>query len=139
MKALIQPQMSKILDGIIGVVLFGTLHRGIDNVTLGELLQRILRAGVAGEAASLIVLRIDNEMVLDTVYSFSTITREKNIPVYCFFEQKSSKVSKMFGDDYKDFIVDEKSAILDGYESYGLLFDHYQFNKFSDPEDGNWR
>jgi hypothetical protein len=78
-------------------------------------------------------------MVLDIVYSFSTITHEKNIPIYCFFEQKSSKVSKIFGDNYKDFIVDEKSAILDSCESYSLPLDHYQFNKFSDPEDGNWR
>ncbi|EDN94245.1 predicted protein [Sclerotinia sclerotiorum 1980 UF-70] len=45
----------------------------------------------------------------------------------------------MFGDDYKDFIVDEKSAILDGCERYGLPLDHYQLNKFSDPKDGNWR
>ena len=139
MKALIQPQMSKILDDTTGVVLLGTPHRGTDNVTSGELLQRILRAGAAGEAASLTVLRTDNEMVLDAVHSFSTITREKDIPVHCFFEQKSSKVSKMFGDDYKDFIVDEKSAILDGCESYGLPLDHYQLNKFSDPEDGNWK
>ncbi|KAM0139062.1 hypothetical protein ACHAP3_003330 [Botrytis cinerea] len=138
-KALIQPQMSKILDDTAGVVLLGTPHRGTDNVTSGELLQRILRAGAAGEAASLTVLRTDNEMVLDAVHSFSTITREKDIPVHCFFEQKSSRVSKMFGDDYKDFIVDEKSAILDGCESYGLPLDHYQLNKFSDPEDGNWK
>ncbi|TGO31109.1 hypothetical protein BPAE_0001g00030 [Botrytis paeoniae] len=138
-KALIQSQMSKILDGTTGVVLLGTPHRGTDNVTSGELLQRILRAGAAGEAASLTVLRTDNEMVLDAVHSFSTITRERNISVHCFFEQKSSKVSKMFGDDYKDFMVDEKSAILDGCERYGLPLDHYQLNKFSDPEDGNWR
>lgn len=136
---MIQPQMSKILDVTIGVVLLGTPHRGTDNVTSGELLQRIIRAGTAGDSASVTVLRADNEMVLDVVHSFSTITREKNIPVHCFFEQKSSKVSKMFGDDYKDFIVDEKSAILDGCESYGLPLDHYQLNKFSDPEDGNWR
>ncbi|EDN93035.1 hypothetical protein SS1G_08900 [Sclerotinia sclerotiorum 1980 UF-70] len=45
----------------------------------------------------------------------------------------------MFGDDYKDFIVDEESAILDGFERYGLPLDHYQLNKFSDPKDGNWR
>ncbi|PQE28651.1 vegetative incompatibility het-e-1 protein [Rutstroemia sp. NJR-2017a WRK4] len=138
-KAMIQPQMSKILDVTIGVVLLGTPHRGTDNVTSGELLQRIIRAGTAGESASVTVLQADNEMVLDVVHSFSTITREKNIPVHCFFEQKASKVSKMFGDDYKDFIVDEKSAILDGCESYGLPLDHYQLNKFSDPEDGNWR
>ncbi|APA08684.1 hypothetical protein sscle_04g034540 [Sclerotinia sclerotiorum 1980 UF-70] len=138
-KALIKPQMSKILDFTIGVILLGTPHRGTDNITSSELLQRIIRAGAAGEAASLIALEANNEMVLDAVQGFSMVAHEKNIPVHCFFEQKSSKVSKMFGDDYKDFIVDEKSAILDGCERYGLPLDHYQLNKFSDPKDGNWR
>ncbi|KAJ8058482.1 hypothetical protein OCU04_012670 [Sclerotinia nivalis] len=138
-KALIKPQMSKILDFTIGVILLGTPHRGTDNITSSELLQRIIRAGAAGEAASLIALEANNEMVLDAVQGFSMVAHEKNIPVHCFFEQKSFKVSKMFGDDYKDFIVDEKSAILDGCERYGLPLDHYQLNKFSDPKDGNWR
>ncbi|APA15266.1 hypothetical protein sscle_14g100360 [Sclerotinia sclerotiorum 1980 UF-70] len=131
--------MSKILDFTIGVILLGTPHRGTDNITSSELLQRIIRAGTAGEASSLIALEANNEMVLDAVQGFSIVAHEKNIPVHCFFEQKSSKVSKMFGDDYKDFIVDEESAILDGFERYGLPLDHYQLNKFSDPKDGNWR
>jgi hypothetical protein len=88
-------------------LLFGILYRGTDNVTSGELLQRIICASPIGESALVTVLQADNEMVLDVVYSFSTITRKKNIPVYCFFEQKSSKVSKLLGDNYKDFIIDE--------------------------------
>ncbi|KAM3074501.1 hypothetical protein ACMFMG_002697 [Clarireedia jacksonii] len=138
-KALVKPQMSKILEATIGVVLLGTPHNGTDKVTSGELLTRIIQAGAAGEATSLTALKIDNEMVLDTVKEFSIATRKNGIAVHCYFEQKSSKVSKMFGDNYKDFIVDEDSANLDGCESYGQPLDHYDLNKFSDPKDGNWR
>ncbi|KAJ8067041.1 hypothetical protein OCU04_004421 [Sclerotinia nivalis] len=138
-KALIKSQMSKILDFTIGVVLLGTPHKGTDNITSSELLQRIICADAAREAALLIALKANNEIVLDAVQEFSMMAHEKNIPIHCFFEQKSSKVSKMFGDDYKDFIVNEKSAILDDCERYSLLLDHYQLNKFSDPKNGNWR
>ncbi|PQE27705.1 WD40 YVTN repeat-like-containing protein [Rutstroemia sp. NJR-2017a WRK4] len=138
-KALVKPQMSKILDATIGVILLGTPHNGTDKITSGELLTRIIQAGAAGEPTSLTALKVDNEMVLDTVKDFSIATRKNGIAVHCYFEQKSSKVSKMFGVNYKDFIVDEDSANLDGCESYGQPLDHYELNKFSDPKDGNWR
>jgi hypothetical protein len=54
-----------------------------------------------GEPTSLAALKIDNEMVLDTVKDFSITTRKNGIAVHCYLEQKSSKVSKMFGDNYK--------------------------------------
>ncbi|PQE24884.1 WD40 YVTN repeat-like-containing protein [Rutstroemia sp. NJR-2017a WRK4] len=117
----------------------GTPHNGTDKITSGELLTRIIQAGAAEEPTSLAALKIDHEMVLDTVKDFSIATRKNGIAVHCYFEQKSSKVSKMFGDNYKDFIVDEDSANLDGCESNGQPLDHYELNKFSDPKDGNWR
>lgn len=35
-------------------------------------------------------------------------------------------------------IVDEKSATLQSWPCWPLALDHYNLNKFSDPEDGNW-
>jgi hypothetical protein len=98
---LVKPEATKLLNATTGVVLLGTPHRGTDNVTASELLQRIIHAGVRGEGASLTALQADNEMILDAVQGFATTAREKNISVHCFFEQRSSKVSKMFGDAYK--------------------------------------
>jgi len=98
---LVKPEATKLLEATTGVVLLGTPHRGTDNVTASELLQRIIHAGVRGEAASLTALQAGNEMILDAVQGFAATAREKNISVHCFFEQRSSKVSKMFGDNYK--------------------------------------
>jgi hypothetical protein len=39
---------------------------------------------------------------------------------------------------HKEFIVDEKSAKLDGCETHGLALNHYELNKFSDPKDNNF-
>ena len=39
----------------------------------------------------------------------------------------------------KAVIVDEKSATLQSHPCYPLSLDHYTLNKFSDPEDGNWK
>jgi hypothetical protein len=35
--------------------------------------------------------------------------------------------------------VDEDSAKLAGYPCFGLPLDHFQLNKFSSPEDGNFQ
>jgi hypothetical protein len=98
---LIKPEALKLLNATTGVVFLGTPHRGTDSVTANELLQRIIHAGARGEIASLTALQADNEMILDMVQGFAIAAREKDISVHCFFEQKSSKVSKMFGDNYK--------------------------------------
>ena len=39
----------------------------------------------------------------------------------------------------QEFVVDEVSATLGSYPSYGLPLDHYSLNKFASPEDGNFK
>ena len=39
----------------------------------------------------------------------------------------------------KEFIVDQRSADLEGCAGYGLPLNHFQLNKFKDPNDGNYR
>ena len=39
----------------------------------------------------------------------------------------------------QEFVVDEVSATLGSYPSYGLPLDHYSLNKFASPDDGNFK
>ena len=36
-------------------------------------------------------------------------------------------------------MVDEISGCIDGYHKYGLPLDHFHLNKFSSPNDGNYK
>ena len=101
LQALIKHNAVKIRNATTGIVLLGTPHRGTDDVTSTQLLERITRAGARAEASSLAALQRENEMILDTVKDFATMSRENHIATHCFFEQKRSLVSKMFGDNFK--------------------------------------
>jgi len=39
----------------------------------------------------------------------------------------------------QEFVVDQVSATLGSYPSYGLPLDHYSLNKFASPDDGNFK
>ena len=39
----------------------------------------------------------------------------------------------------QEFVVDEASATLGSWPSYGLPLDHYSLNKFASPDDGNFK
>lgn len=39
----------------------------------------------------------------------------------------------------QEFVVDEKSACIDGYPSYGLSVDHFRLNKFASPNDAHFK
>ncbi|TVY85514.1 Vegetative incompatibility protein HET-E-1 [Lachnellula suecica] len=139
-KALIKPHALNILDATTGLVLLGTPHRGTDDLTAGGIVERIILAGVEDiHESSLASLREGSEMVLDTVQDFVLAANAKQVSIHCFFEQRRSAVDKMLGNKTLDFIVDEKSATLQGWPTYGLPLDHYKLNKFSNPEDGNWQ
>jgi hypothetical protein len=36
-------------------------------------------------------------------------------------------------------VVDEISGCIDGHPKYGLALDHFRLNKFSSPNDGNYK
>lgn len=139
-KALIKPHARNILEATTGLVLLGTPHQGTDDLTAGGIVERIILAGVEDiHESSLTSLKEGNEMIFDTVQDFLLAANAKRVSIHCFFEQRRSAIDKMLGNKTLDFIVDEKSATLQSWPTYGLPLDHYQLNKFSDPEDGNWQ
>ena len=39
----------------------------------------------------------------------------------------------------QEFVIDEESGCLEGHPKLGLPLDHFRLNKFSNPEDGNFK
>jgi hypothetical protein len=137
-----------IFDCTVGVVFLGTPHRG----TKAFLPQSALLAAIAQqsdlgrgiEPRVLDELRSHDGTILDVAGDFAMMCKEgmggSGIQVTCFFEQRNSNLGKIVGrGDIQQFVVDEKSASIDTYPSYGLPLDHFKLNKFSSPTDGNYK
>ncbi|KAI9695891.1 MAG: hypothetical protein M1836_006008 [Candelina mexicana] len=137
-----------IIRSIAGVVFLGTPHRGSNSQSKASVIASIASAVSLGEHCNLLkVVDKDSEMLADLLHDFTRTVNTLSIPLFCFFEQHKSDVakvlkfkgSKMLMPSVKDTVVDEQSGCLDGYPKLGLSTEHFRMNRFSDPEDSNYR
>jgi len=132
-----------VFDSTVGIVFLGTPHRGTQSFTQDSALfaaiaassdlSRKLETGVLEGIAS------DNGALLDVTDDFVRLCIGGGPMITCFYEQRPSKLGKIVGkDDIDEFIVDQKSATLDGHRKYGLELDHFSLNKFDGPTNPNY-
>lgn len=80
--------------------------------------------------------------MMDVVNHFVALlgAAENSIAFCCFYEQVSSAVGRVIGEEgMEEFVVDEASARIDGAGSHGLPLDHFRLHKFDNPKDGNYK
>ncbi|RDW58801.1 hypothetical protein BP6252_13277 [Coleophoma cylindrospora] len=139
-----------------GLVLMGTPHRGTGNF-MSEALALILgNASTPVELSHPDILHIlepTNETRIDLVEDFTKLILDGKVrdrlQISCFFEKKSIKVADLLAklksnkgldlSTTRDFAVNRESAILDGYDDLGRAANHFQLNKFSKPDDGEYK
>ncbi|KAL8732752.1 MAG: hypothetical protein Q9166_002533 [cf. Caloplaca sp. 2 TL-2023] len=101
-----------------------------------------------GEHSGLLkALDKDSEMLADLLHDFTRTVNTISIPLFCFFEQHKSDItkvlkfkgSKMIMPSVKDAVVDEHSGCLDGHPKLGLASEHFRMNKFTNAKDSNYR
>ncbi|KAH4194133.1 hypothetical protein HBI44_148440 [Parastagonospora nodorum] len=137
-----------IFDSTVGVIFLGTPHRGTQSFKQDSALFAAIAASSELyrdnniEPGVLKAMESENGSLLDVTDDFTTLcaeTAEKGPKITCFFEQRSSKLGKIVGrHDIDEFIVDQKSATLDGHRKYGLELDHFSLNKFDGPKNPNY-
>jgi hypothetical protein len=155
-----------IIRSVAGVVFLGTPHRGSNSQSKASVIASIASAVSLGEHSSLLkVVDKDSEILADLLHDFTRTANTLSIPLFCFFEQHKSDVtkvlkfkgSKMLMPSFKvrhpplssefyilkmwhqEIVVDEHSGCLDGFPKLGLSTEHFRMNKFSDPGDNNYR
>ncbi|KPM38862.1 hypothetical protein AK830_g7714 [Neonectria ditissima] len=131
---------------ITGIVFLGTPHQGIaDNSNLstqGKIYAAIAQANLQIQADALKSMTHHQEVLVNTVHNFArkVSTSVPRTQLYCFYEQKTSKVGRIAGLDISpEFIVDEVSSSLPGSSKQGLDLDHFHMNKYLDSEDSSYK
>ncbi|KAI0890819.1 hypothetical protein F4806DRAFT_485147 [Annulohypoxylon nitens] len=136
-----------IADSIVGMIFLGTPHHGIHNSsafgTQGQIYKAIIEANVQVEYGLMKTIIQDNEILVQTVHHFARairLRRDDAPKVFCFYEQKPSRVGRVIGLDAHplELFVGQTSGTLDGYDMEPLPLDHFQMNKFQGPDDDNY-
>ncbi|KAI9778778.1 MAG: hypothetical protein M1839_007868 [Geoglossum umbratile] len=122
----------------VGIVFLGTPHRG---APASKWARRLAASGnwlgFSTEERILMDLREDSEPLQDLLYPFSRWLFRYSIPIQCFFEQHKTNCAARFGNylSWKELVVDERSACIDGHPKLGLPTNHLMINKYQGPED----
>ncbi|KAH0595025.1 hypothetical protein MHUMG1_07324 [Metarhizium humberi] len=131
-----------LFESVIGLLFLGTPHYGITESsylnTQGQIYQAIVAAELPIEDNALHTMAHDNDLLRDTVVAFTRkiATVEPKPILFCFYEEKPTKVGLIIGQDTApEFVVNKTSGILSGCENEGLSLDHFLMNKFEDSQD----
>ncbi|KAL8882048.1 MAG: hypothetical protein Q9198_000878 [Flavoplaca austrocitrina] len=135
-----------VIQSAAGIVFRGTLHRGSPSQSKASIIATVASAFNCGEKSSLLrAVEKDSEMLQDLLHDFTRTVDTAAIPIFCFFEQNKSDISKILKPKgshlpaYRELIVDETSGCTDGFPKLGLACDHFEINRFSDAADNNYR
>ncbi|KAL9134421.1 MAG: hypothetical protein Q9175_004391 [Cornicularia normoerica] len=123
----------------VGVVFLGTPHRGTQAAKWGQIVAESAKAlGIGSENSVLKDLRENSENSRDLLYEFTLWTNRASLALICFFEQHRTDYGSRFSLTWKELVVDETSACIDGYRKVPLPADHLKINKYSGPDDPSY-
>ncbi|KAL8792427.1 MAG: hypothetical protein Q9195_004960 [Heterodermia aff. obscurata] len=132
-----------LITSVVGCVFLGTPFRGTKSQAKASLLAQMAQSvGLGVNSGLLTLLEKDSEVLMDLLSEFSALARESNIQLVCFFEQHESDLTRLVYKGapfkHKELIVDENSALINGWRHFALPADHFELNKFTGPKDGSY-
>ena len=86
-----------LLRSVAGILFLGTPHRGSSTQSKASIIARVASTFGLGEQSSLLTsVEKDSEILNDLVHDFTRVVNKAAIPLFCFFEQQKSDVTKIF-------------------------------------------
>ncbi|RYC78655.1 hypothetical protein BFJ63_vAg18472, partial [Fusarium oxysporum f. sp. narcissi] len=134
----------EIAESTVGVVFLGTPHRGSAAASWGVLITSLAPPQFTAEKRILKDLEEQSSSLTDRLHDFSRWLFVESVPVVCFFEQLATDYSSRMGAmgqviPYKELVVPETSACIDGHPKISLHADHFKINKFYGPDDPSFK
>ncbi|KAL8945007.1 MAG: hypothetical protein Q9211_000397 [Gyalolechia sp. 1 TL-2023] len=119
---------------VVGCIFLGVPFRGTKAQSKASAFASTIQAfGLAQNSDLLKSLKEDSKTLRDLLYEFSSLATEAKLRMFCFFEQYETELLKS---SFKEMLVKESSAVIDGVGKRGLASDHFGLNKFTGPKDG---
>ncbi|KAL8839664.1 MAG: hypothetical protein Q9176_004271 [Flavoplaca citrina] len=119
---------------VIGCVFLGVPFRGTKAQSKASAFASMAQVfGAAQNSDLLKSLKEDSKTLRDLLYEFSSLATEAKLRMFCFFEQHETELLKS---SFKEILVQESSAVIDGVGKRPLPSDHSGLNKFTGPKDG---
>ncbi|KAK2591217.1 hypothetical protein QQS21_011102 [Conoideocrella luteorostrata] len=140
-----------IAESTVGVVFLGTPHRGSRAATWAKWIAWLASCGADTEDRLLRALEERSDSLTDRLHNFSCWLFSESVPVLCCFEQLPTDYSSRIGivgefvwplvpsKRFKELVVPETSACIDGHHKISLPTDHLNINKFYGPKDHSFQ
>ncbi|OBT96330.1 hypothetical protein VE01_05778 [Pseudogymnoascus verrucosus] len=144
--ARLHPEYKHIVGSTVGVIFLGTPHRGSKAAKWGALIASVAGTFVSTEERILDDLQEQSGTLTDRLYEFSSWLFSESVPVVCYYEKLRTDYSTRAGplrfivkSMFKEVVVNETSACIDGHQKISLNTDHFKINKFYGPDDPSFR
>ncbi|KAI0095716.1 vegetative incompatibility protein HET-E-1 [Nemania sp. FL0031] len=128
-------EYKSLLDRIVGLVFLGTPFRGTKLQSFLKYLTSLMQPFGAYDGITR-ELYYDEPRLIDKLHYFCQLCNRLSMPVACFYELYNTDLGRSFGIGglIKEYVVEEASACIPGFERYGLQADHKEINKYDSPE-----
>ncbi|TXC01070.1 hypothetical protein FocTR4_00009367 [Fusarium oxysporum f. sp. cubense] len=135
---------AEIGESTVGVVFLGTPHRGCAAASWGAMITSLAPPQFDCEDRILKDLEENSSALADRLHDFSRWLFVESVPVVCFFEQLVTDLASRLGPvrrlmSWRELIVPEKTACIDGHHKISLEADHFKINKFYGPNDPSFK
>ncbi|CAI7582039.1 unnamed protein product [Penicillium bialowiezense] len=131
-----------------GLAFFGVPFRGRQGLPIEELVRLIRDFKITKDpnfqiwANAMSTSVAESQYLTETVLHYLKTRGDRPVPITCFFETEPSPVGRFFDKPHKEYVVPEGSACVDpsdGVARAALARHHYNLQKFSGPEDSQWK
>ncbi|KAK7935971.1 TPR-like protein [Apiospora marii] len=130
-----------IFDSITGMIFLGT-----GPLTLSQVYRTVVAAEVQMQDNVLYSMSQESDVLQETVYNFTRAVgnlqaKDKAPQIFCFYESKPTNVGLVVGRKNMplEFVATESSSVLPGHKKRMLPLDHFNLNKFENPEDQGYK
>ncbi|KFY23005.1 hypothetical protein V491_02668 [Pseudogymnoascus sp. VKM F-3775] len=124
----------------VGVLFFGTPHRGSKDASWGRIIAELgSYSGLNSYDGIIRDLEEESTNQINLLHDFSVWLRRTSVESVCFFELKETDYGQKIGFSgiRRKIVVTETSACIDGYAKISLDVDHLHLNQFKGPDDAS--